>query len=71
MCCTTLRLCFNLVNFIGAFQLTGITVSVVVEYDAYLVGCFIFSPFLKLKKLGSAYDGILDTDFKSVIFIAL
>ena len=36
-----------------------------------LVGCFIFSPFLKLKKLGGAYDGILDTDFKSVIFIAL
>ena len=35
------------------------------------LGCFIFSPFLKLKKLGSAYDGILDTDFISVIFIAL
>ena len=35
------------------------------------IGCFIFSPFLKLKKLGSVYDGILDTDFKSVIIIAL
>ena len=33
-----------------------------------LLGCFIFSSFLKSKMLGSAYDGILATDSKYVIF---
>ena len=33
-----------------------------------LARCFIFSPFLKSKILGSAYDEILATDSKYVIF---
>ena len=33
-----------------------------------LIGCFIFSPFSKLKKLGSAHNGILATDSKYIIF---
>ena len=33
-----------------------------------LVGYFIFSPFSKLRKLGSAYDGILATESKFIIF---
>ena len=37
-------------------------------HDASTLGCFIFSPFLKSKMLGSAYDGILATDSKYVIF---
>ena len=29
-----------------------------------LIGCFVFSPFLKLKMLGVACDGVLGTDSK-------
>ena len=35
------------------------------------LGCFIFSTFSKLKKLGPAYDGILATDSKYIIFFLL
>ena len=30
----------------------------------YLIGCFIFSPFLKLKMLGVVSDGVFDIDFE-------
>ena len=33
-----------------------------IAFNRSALGCFIFSPFSKLKKLGSAYDGILPTD---------
>ena len=36
-----------------------------------LLGCFIFSPFLKLKMLGVVSDGVFDADFEYVIFILL
>ena len=45
--------------------------QVVLIVKALILGCFIFSPFLKSKMLGSAYDGILATDFKYVIFFPL
>ena len=31
---------------------------------AGIVGCFVFSPFLNLKMLGVACDGVLGTDSK-------
>ena len=39
--------------------------------DVPTVGCFIFSPFLKLKMLGVVSDGVFDADFEYVIFISL
>ena len=35
------------------------------------LGCFIFSPFLKLKMLGVVSDRVFDADFEYVIFISL
>jgi len=37
----------------------------------YILGCFIFSPFLKLKMLGVASDRVFDAYFKYIIFISL
>ena len=53
-----------------AIDLVG-PIAPAVNKEHKSIGCFIFLSVLKLKKLGSAYDGILNTDFKSVIFIAL
>ena len=36
-----------------------------------ILGCFIFSPFLKLKMLGVVFDRVFDADFEYVIFISL
>ena len=36
-----------------------------------ILGCFIFSPFLKLKMLGVVSNGVFDADFEYVICISL
>ena len=41
------------------------------QEDKIILGCFIFSPFLKLKMLGVVSDRVFDADFEYVIFISL
>ena len=75
----TVRPCFNnlLQNFtssvhsLNSKQNKVLQLQAVAAFLTYRLGCFIFSPFLKLKMLGVVSDRVFDADFEYAIFISL